>query len=64
MARHGEAVSRQELLRAAVCDAIVGARTIDVHITALRHKIGPAGPHIKAVRGVGYRFQAPEPPTS
>lgn len=31
-------------------------RTIDVHITNLRAKLGPAGRLIRSVRGVGYRM--------
>jgi len=32
-------------------------RTIDVHITHLREKLGKAGEMIKNVRGVGYKFE-------
>ncbi|MDD5016928.1 MAG: response regulator transcription factor [Eubacteriales bacterium] len=35
-------------------------RTVDVHITNLRRKIGEYGDHIETVRGVGYRFNAKE----
>ena len=38
-------------------------KTLDVHIGALRRKLGddPAAPrHIETVRGVGFRFVAPE----
>ena len=37
--------------------AILSKRTIDVHITALRRKLGDAGRCIETVRGVGYRFE-------
>lgn len=37
--------------------AILSKRTIDVHITALRRKMGDAGRCIETVRGVGYRFE-------
>jgi two-component system phosphate regulon response regulator PhoB len=37
-------------------DAIVTDRTIDVHLTALRRKLGKARTYIKTVRGVGYRL--------
>ena len=37
--------------------AILSQRTIDVHITALRRKLGDAGRCIETVRGVGYRFE-------
>jgi DNA-binding winged helix-turn-helix (wHTH) protein len=34
-----------------------GARTVDVHVHRLRHKLGPAHePHLVTVRGVGYRW--------
>ena len=32
-------------------------RSVDVHIVALRRKLGAAGRRIETVRGVGYRFQ-------
>ena len=32
------------------------ARTVDVHIRTLRHKLGDAGRLIKTVRGVGYKI--------
>jgi two-component system phosphate regulon response regulator PhoB len=31
-------------------------RTIDVHITALRKKLGKGADRIETVRGFGYRF--------
>jgi two-component system phosphate regulon response regulator PhoB len=37
-------------------DAIVTDRNIDVHVRALRLKLGDAGSCIETVRGVGYRF--------
>jgi DNA-binding response OmpR family regulator len=38
-------------------DKIVIGRTIDVHITQLRKKLGELGKSIKAVRGIGYKFE-------
>ncbi|MSQ90370.1 MAG: response regulator transcription factor [Phycisphaerales bacterium] len=35
---------------------VLSQRTIDVHITAIRRKLGPLGSAIETVRGVGYRF--------
>jgi len=37
-------------------DAFVVDRNIDVHIAALRKKLGPNFDYIETVRGVGYRF--------
>jgi two-component system alkaline phosphatase synthesis response regulator PhoP len=37
-------------------DAIVTDRNIDVHVRALRQKLGDAAACIETVRGVGYRF--------
>ena len=55
----GRAFSRQELVAAAIgADTVVQERTIDVHIKALRRKLGDAGPAIETVRGVGYRFRS------
>ncbi len=56
----GRAFSRSELIDAALGDdAIVLERTIDVHIRALRKKLGPFAGLIETVRGVGYRFHDP-----
>lgn len=56
----GRAFSRAELIDAALGeDAVVLQRTIDVHIQALRHKLGSAAPLIETVRGIGYRFCDP-----
>jgi DNA-binding response OmpR family regulator len=33
-------------------------RTVDVHVSELRRKLGPDGPAIESVRGVGYRLVA------
>ena len=35
---------------------IVSDRTIDVHMTALRRKLGEGGAQIETVRGFGYRL--------
>lgn len=58
----GRAFSRTELIDAAVGeDSLVMERTIDVHIRALRQKLGNAAELIETVRGVGYRFRESEP---
>ncbi len=56
----GRAFSRGELIDAALgSDAIVLERTIDVHIRALRRKLGEHAALVETVRGVGYRFREP-----
>jgi DNA-binding response OmpR family regulator len=34
-------------------------RTVDVHVSEVRKKLGPAGPPIETVRGIGYRLVPP-----
>ncbi len=65
LVRHsGEVVSREDLM-ARVWDVnwFGSTKTLDVHIRSLRKKLGddPADPtYIDTVRGVGFRFIAPE----
>lgn len=40
-------------------ETILSSRTVDVHITALRRKLGTLGSVIQTVRGVGYRLAEP-----
>lgn len=58
MRRAGRVVPRESLLsEAGRTDVVVGERTVDVHISHLRNKLGddPRSPTlIKTVRGVGY----------
>ena len=56
----GRALTRHDLMEAAMSDAIVLERTVDVHIKSLRRKLDKAGERIETVRGVGYRFQEAE----
>jgi two-component system phosphate regulon response regulator PhoB len=50
-------VNREDLISGAIGeDSGVMDRTIDVHITALRRKLGKAARLIETVRGVGYRM--------
>jgi len=57
----GRAFDRSELIDAALGeDTMVLERTIDVHIRALRKKLGPCADLIETVRGVGYRFREPD----
>jgi two-component system, OmpR family, phosphate regulon response regulator PhoB len=54
----GRAFDRSELIDSALGeDTLVLERTIDVHIRALRKKIGEKSEAIETVRGVGYRFR-------
>jgi two-component system phosphate regulon response regulator PhoB len=58
----GRVFHRAELIDAALGeDTMVMERTIDVHIRALRRKLGERAEVIETVRGVGYRFRDSEP---
>jgi DNA-binding response OmpR family regulator len=58
MRQPGRAFERCELIDSALGeDTLVLERTIDVHIRAIRKKIGEKSAAIETVRGVGYRFQ-------
>jgi two-component system phosphate regulon response regulator PhoB len=64
VAARGRVLSRNHLIDQAMGPSvIVTDRTIDVHLTALRRKLGPARGLLKTVRGVGYRMadEAEEP---
>ena len=54
----GHVFSRSELIDGALGREIsVVDRTIDVHVTGLRKKLGTCGDWIETVRGFGYRFK-------
>jgi two-component system, OmpR family, alkaline phosphatase synthesis response regulator PhoP len=54
---HGRVLTRNQLIDQAVgVDAVITDRTIDVHLTSLRRKLGSTRRLIETVRGVGYRF--------
>ena len=56
----GRAFSRAELIDVALGDdAIVLERTIDVHVRALRKKMGRYADLVQTVRGIGYRLRDP-----
>ena len=59
LARHpGRVFTRSQILdNIQDQQAIVIDRAIDVHVAALRKKLGEAGKYIETVRGVGYRFK-------
>ena len=53
----GKVLSRAALMNKAIGPGItVTERTIDVHMTAIRKRLGPHAGMIKTVRGVGYRM--------
>ena len=57
MTRAGHVLSRDDIISGALGrDTSVYDRTIDVHITALRRKLGKGGAQIQTVRGFGYRL--------
>lgn len=55
----GRAFTRSELIDAALGDAIVLERTIDVHVRSIRKKLGDNASLVETVRGIGYRFRDP-----
>jgi two-component system response regulator MtrA len=62
--RPGAVLTRRSLLDNVLDPEREGTeRTLDVHISRLRKKLGPAGRRVATVWGVGYRFDpAPPPP--
>ena len=56
--RPGWVFTRYQIVAAVSGDgAVVTDRTVDVHLVALRRKLGSAGRYVETVRGVGYRWQ-------
>ena len=56
--RPGWVFTRNQILEAAQGDdSSVTTRAVDVHIVALRRKLGSNGDLIETIRGVGYRLQ-------
>ena len=54
----GRVLSRDQLMDKAMgADVFVTDRAIDVHVTAIRRKLGSASWLVHTVRGVGYRLQ-------
>lgn len=61
LVNRGKVLSRNQLLDDVQNDdAFIVDRNIDVHIAALRKKLGPNFNYIETVRGVGYRFKEDE----
>jgi two-component system response regulator ResD len=56
MANPGRAFTREQLLDQVWGSQFVSEKTVDVHITGLRHKLGGAV-RISTLRGVGYRLE-------
>jgi DNA-binding response OmpR family regulator len=54
----GRVMSRESLLKVVWGDVRVVDRTVDVHISKIREKLGPYGDHIETVKGVGYRMKS------
>jgi DNA-binding response OmpR family regulator len=55
----GVVLSREALLEDVWGTDFAGeTRTVDVHVSELRKKLGPEGPTIESVRGIGYRLIA------
>ena len=55
MRARGKVLSRADLMYSAMGpDVLVTTRTIDVHVAAIRKKLGTLGGMVKTVRGVGY----------
>lgn len=56
IASNGRVLSRRDLIGAAMGPGVtITERTIDVHVTAIRRKLGEHADIIRTVRGVGYR---------
>jgi two-component system phosphate regulon response regulator PhoB len=56
--RPGRVFTRAQIVQAAQGDNVaVTDRSVDVHIVALRRKLGDAGRYIQTIRGVGYRIE-------
>ncbi len=61
MGARGRVLTREQLIDSAVGHgAAVTNRAMDVHIAALRKKLGRGADHVHTVRGVGYAFRQPE----
>jgi DNA-binding response OmpR family regulator len=58
VAARGRVLTRDQLMDKAMgADVFVTDRAIDVHVTAIRKKLGTASYLVHTVRGVGYRLQ-------
>jgi two-component system alkaline phosphatase synthesis response regulator PhoP len=58
VANRGKVFSRESLLSRIWGESVyVVDRTVDVHISKLRDKLGPYSEMLETVKGVGYRFR-------
>lgn len=57
LSNRDQVLSRQQLMDSIWEDVIVSDRTIDVHITRLRKKLGSYAQHIVSRQGFGYLFE-------
>ena len=58
MSHPGKVFDRESLLESIWETEYMGeTRTVDVHVSSLRLKLGPCGEYIRTVRGVGYRME-------
>ena len=59
VAARGRVLTRDQLMDKAMgTDAFVTDRAIDVHVTAIRKKLGAAHWLVRTVRGVGYSLRS------
>lgn len=57
VSHHGQVLSRQKIMDTVWKGFIVTDRTVNVHITRLRKKLGPYAANIKSRQGFGYMFE-------
>jgi two-component system phosphate regulon response regulator PhoB len=58
---NGRVLSRSQLIDQVLGTGVaVTDRTIDVHVTALRKKLGDAAGWLQTIRGIGYTFREPQ----
>ena len=58
ISRPGRVFTRQQIIDGMWDDyRVVTSKTVDVHVTHLRKKLGRYGNYVKTVRGVGYKFE-------
>lgn len=59
IAHPGKVFDRENLLESVWDAGFAGeTRTVDMHVSSLRLKLGPCGEYIRTIRGVGYRMEA------